>query len=99
MILGMLFVTYIPRVVPLLCLSKWELPKSALEFLALIPITILGALLMPMLLIQEGEFDISFNNQVLIVGLLTCLVALNSKKLGVIVIVGMFMMAVLRQIG
>jgi branched-subunit amino acid transport protein len=97
-IFGMLSVTYLPRVVPLLFLSKWTLPEPLLAFLSLIPITILGALLIPMLLVNDNQLDISFNNTYLIVGCLTCLVALKTKKLGIIVVFGMVAMAVLRSI-
>ena len=44
-ILGAMVVTYIPRMLPLVLLSKSKLPKKVEEFLDYIPIAILGSIL------------------------------------------------------
>lgn len=47
LILGMTFVTYIPRLIPFLMLSDRKLPKNLDKFLTFIPYTALGALIIP----------------------------------------------------
>lgn len=46
-IIGMMIVTYIPRVVPFYMLSGRKLPKWLEMFLGFVPYTALGALIMP----------------------------------------------------
>lgn len=46
-VLGMTFVTYIPRLLPFLIVSSSKLPKKVHRFLKLIPYTALGALIIP----------------------------------------------------
>lgn len=47
LILGMMAVTYIPRVVPLASLSNRPLPPAVRRFLQYIPYAALGALILP----------------------------------------------------
>lgn len=46
-IIGMMVVTYIPRVLPFFAFSGKKLPKQIEAFLAYVPYTALGALLIP----------------------------------------------------
>lgn len=47
LILGMMFVTYIPRLLPLVMVSGKKLPEKLERFLSFIPYTALGALIIP----------------------------------------------------
>ena len=47
LILGMMLVTYIPRLVPFLFISDRELPKRLKGFLKSVPYVALGALIIP----------------------------------------------------
>lgn len=47
LILGMMLVTYIPRLLPFLILSRLKLPGRLYRFLLLVPYTALGALIIP----------------------------------------------------
>lgn len=47
LILGMMFVTYIPRLLPFFMVSGKKLPKGLDRFLKFIPYTALGALIIP----------------------------------------------------
>lgn len=47
LILGMMLVTYIPRLLPLVFVSNKNLPKGIHRFLLFIPYTALGALIIP----------------------------------------------------
>lgn len=91
----MFLVTYIPRVLPLTILSKINLPKVIIDILDYIPVAILGALLLPTLLIIDGKIDISFDNLFLLAGLITVIISIFTKKLFVIVLAGIFTMFLL----
>lgn len=47
LILGMMLVTYIPRLLPFVIVSKQNLPQGIRKFLLFIPTTALGALIIP----------------------------------------------------
>lgn len=47
LVLGMMLVTYIPRLFPFLLVVKNKLPKKVEDFLSYIPYTALGALIIP----------------------------------------------------
>jgi len=47
LILGMMFVTYIPRLLPFLLMSNKKLPINLHRFLKFVPYTALGALIIP----------------------------------------------------
>ncbi|WP_026478797.1 AzlD domain-containing protein [Alkaliphilus transvaalensis] len=47
LIIGMMVVTYIPRLIPFNVLGKGELPPKLKRFLLFIPYTALGALIIP----------------------------------------------------
>ncbi len=46
-VLGMMLVTYIPRLVPFLLISGRVLPKKVTQFLEYVPYAALGALIIP----------------------------------------------------
>lgn len=60
LILGMMAVTYIPRLFPFLIITKDKLPKFIKRFLAYMPYAMFGALIFPGVLNAiEGEIYIS----------------------------------------
>jgi branched-subunit amino acid transport protein len=93
--LGMMVVTFLPRVLPLTILSKMTMPKFVIDVLNYLPVAILGALLMPTVLLKGGSIDISLNNLYLIAAIITTIVSIITKKLFVIVIAGIFAMYLL----
>lgn len=95
--LGMMVVTYLPRLLPVTILSRFTLPPFILECLEYLPVAILGALLFPTLLIQADQVTISFQNLTLIAGMLTTLVAIITKKLHWTVLAGILAMFFLNK--
>lgn len=92
---GMFVVTYIPRALPVTILSKFKLPQFVLDMLEYIPIAILGALLVPSLLLSDGVINISFDNHYLITGILSFIFGIFCKKLYAVVVFGIVVMAIL----
>lgn len=93
--LGMMVVTYFPRLLPVTILSKFNLPPFILECLEYLPVAILGALLFPTLFLIHGEIEVSLNNTYLIAGVFTTVVAILTKKLHWSVLTGIFVMFLL----
>lgn len=95
---GMFIVTYLPRALPLTILSKLKLPQFILEVLQYIPVAILGALLLPSILMPNGVLDISLSNYALIAAVITCIVAFSFKKLFLTIVTGVLSMFLLNYL-
>lgn len=93
-----MLVTYLPRMLPLVVLSKVTLPKKVLKFLDYVPIAILGAILIPSLVMKDQQLNISFGNEFLIAGVLTIILAKFVKRVDVIVLFGILVTILLRLI-
>jgi len=82
-------VTYLPRMLPLVVLSRRRLPAWFSEWLELIPPAILSALLAPTLFAGSGPRVLSLGKPELLAALPTLLFALRTRSLAGTVIVGM----------
>lgn len=91
LVIGMGLVTYLPRWFPILFLSKRELPRWFTEWLDLIPVAILSALVLPELVTGGGPRHLDLFRPQLWVALPTFLFAMKTKSLGGTVIVGMLL--------
>lgn len=87
-LVGMLAVTYIPRMLPALGLSRLALPSWFMEFLEYIPVAVLAALLFPSILIQNGRLAISWHNHYLIAAIPAFAAAIFKRSLFLPVIAG-----------
>ncbi len=92
-ILGMAFVTYVPRLVPVYFLSSRSLPPLVVAWLRYVPVAVLAAMLFPSLLVQEGQIDLGLDNLFLWAALPTLLVAWKTRSLFGSVVVGMIVVA------
>ncbi len=90
-------VTYLPRVFPVLLLSRRRLPPAVERWLSYVPVSVLAALLVPTLLAPEGSLDFAFTtNPALWVSIPVFVIAMLTRNLFVTVLSGMFMIAVFR---
>ncbi|MDD4635890.1 MAG: AzlD domain-containing protein [Dehalococcoidales bacterium] len=89
MLAGMCIVTYVPRWIPLVVLSGRRLPEWLIEWLDLIPVAILAALLFPLLVIPEEGGTINFFQPELLTAVPTAIIAFRLKSLSITVIAGM----------
>ena len=87
--LGMGLVTYLPRMIPLLFLSRQRLPVWFAEWLELIPPAILSALIAPTLLTDSSPRMLVMGKAELLAALPTLLCALKTRSLAGTVITGM----------
>ena len=90
LLLGMGLVTYLPRWAPLFFLSRRRLPQWFIEWLDLIPVSILSALLLPELVTSgAAPRQLDLLRPELLVALPTFFFAWKTRSLGGTVVVGM----------
>ena len=82
-------VTYLPRMLPLVALSRRRLPTWFTEWLELIPPAILSALLAPTLLASAEPRLLSLGKPELLAAVPTLLFAIRTRSLAGTVLVGM----------
>lgn len=93
----MALVTYLPRFLPLLLLSRRRLPPYLETWLSFVPVAVLAALLGPVLFTVEEKLVFHpLNNLYLLAGVPTFLVALFTRNLFYTVLAGMGSTALLR---
>ena len=88
-IIGMGLVTFIPRWLPLIYLTKRSMPSWLVEWLDFIPAAILSAILLPALITDSATKSIDLGRPEFIIAIPTFLFAIATKSLGGTVIVGM----------
>ncbi|MFF2457008.1 AzlD domain-containing protein [Peribacillus simplex] len=95
-IVGISIVTFIPRVVPLVLLSKMEIPKWGIDWLKHVPVAVMAALLAQELLLSEQVFSIKDNALNLAAALPAFLVAIFTRSLLGTVVIGVLSLMILR---
>ena len=96
LVLGMTLATYIPRMLPLVVLTRTGLPALALKWLSFIPVAVLSALLFPALFMKSGHLFFSLQNIYLVAAIPTILVAWFSRNLFATIIVGILATYILK---
>jgi branched-subunit amino acid transport protein len=91
LVLGMGFVTFLPRWIPLFFLARRNLPDLFVEWLDLIPVAIISALLLPALVTAGEPRHLAVFRPELLVAVPTFVFAQKTKSLGGTVIVGMML--------
>jgi len=93
---GMGLVTYLPRMLPMVVLSKIKMPALVLRWLRYVPPAVLAALLVPELLLKQGQWHVSLENHFLLAAVPTFAAAFWSRSLFLPVAVGMAAVVFLR---
>ncbi len=84
-------VTYLPRAFPLLYFAHRRMPQWLIDWLALIPVAILSALLAPSLFTDTGARSLVLGKLELLVAIPTLLFSLKTRSLGGTVLMGMLL--------
>jgi branched-subunit amino acid transport protein len=95
-IIGMVLVTYLPRLLPLWLLSSRRLPAVVERWLFYIPPAVLSALLLPELLAHNNRIDPAANQVYLIAAVPAFLVVWRTRSMFGAVLTGMVVVAALR---
>ena len=86
--LGMMFVTYLPRLLPLFALSQVRLPDRLMSWLSYLPAAILSALIFPGALMRNGVIDPGMSNPSLWALAASFAVAVKTRNLILTMLVG-----------
>ncbi|MBW6464698.1 MAG: AzlD domain-containing protein [Firmicutes bacterium] len=90
-------VTFIPRVLPILFLSRRSLPRPVVLWLSYVPVAVLAALLAPALFTPNGAVNLSFvENPVFWISIPVFIIAFYTRNLFATVLSGMVLIALLR---
>lgn len=89
LVLAMGAVTYLPRMLPLVFLSRRRLPSWLSEWLELIPAAVLSALIAPVLFAQSDPRTLALGKPEMIAAIPALLFALRTRSLALTVLVGM----------
>ena len=94
----MAVVTYLPRVLPAWSLRDKTLPPFVESWLKYVPVAVLAAMLLPSLIIQDGQLNLSWTNYFIWAAIPAGWVAWKKKSLFGTVVVGMLIVAAARLI-
>lgn len=92
----MMLVTYLSRMLPLVLLSRMNIPPLILSWLRFIPVAVLAALLAPEIMMDGTNLKLGMDNLSLWAALPCFLAAFVTKNLFVTVFSGMGMMVLLQ---
>lgn len=95
---GMALVTYLPRMLPLVVLSRFRLPPLMLRWLGFVPVSVLSALLAKELLIGANGLALPPEHPQLLAAVPAFLVAAATRSLMGTVLAGILAMALLRLV-
>jgi branched-subunit amino acid transport protein len=97
-IIGCAFVTFVPRVLPLMILSQMELPKWLIRWLKNVPVAVMAALLAQELLLSDNQFSIVDNGLKILAAIPAFIIAILTKSLLGTVMAGVIFMMILRMV-
>jgi len=98
LIVGMGLVTYIPRYLPLFFLTQRNLPRWFIEWLDMIPVAILSALVFSEIFLSGSPRHLDMLQIKSLVAIPTFLIAIKTKSLGGTVISGMILFWLMERI-
>ena len=97
-IIGMGFVTFGIRLVPIVLLGRIEIPPVVQRALRFVPPAVLTAIIVPELLYRNDQIDVSLTNVRLLAGLIAIVVAWRTKNALITIGVGMITLWVLQSL-
>ena len=96
LIVGMMVVTFGVRY-PILALSgRFQLPVWLVEALRFVPVAVLSAIIIPMVLAPKQTLWLAFDNEYLVAGIVSIIIAAKSRHLLLTIVAGMALFLVLR---
>lgn len=97
-ILIMALTGFLPRVIPMAIIRKHPIPHWFKVWLTFVPPAIFGALVFPDIFLTEGHLSLSLHNIPLLTTLLITPLVLKTKSLGVAVLAGGGVFALLEYV-
>lgn len=97
-IAGCMFVTYLPRFLPMYVLTRMEIPKIIIAWLRYVPVAVLAALIAPGIAASERQMFISPANVYLLASIPAFLVAWRTKSMLFTVSAGMIVVFIFKTL-
>jgi len=97
-ILGMTLVTFIPRYGVLALLGRVEMPKPIFRALKFVPPAVLSAIILPGLVLRDGQVSLALDNSYLVAGIFAALVAWRTRNLLLTIVLGMAAFLIYRAV-
>lgn len=98
LIAGMFAVTFSVRYLPLMMSGRLEFPPSFERALRFVPVAVLTALIMPMILLPDGQWQLSLGSPYIVASLVAVAVAAWRKSILLTIVVGLCVFFVLRLV-
>ncbi len=95
---GMAAVTFLIRYPILAIVGRIQLPPEMRDALQYVPVAVLTAIIMPAVLLTDGQPDIALDNAYLVAGMVAAGVAYWSRNLTWTILVGMMFFLVWRAV-
>jgi branched-subunit amino acid transport protein len=89
LVLGMGIVTYLPRWIPLILLSRRQLPEWLRQWLDFIPVAVLSALILPAVVTTGDPRHLAVFQPAMLVSIPVSIFAWKTRSLAGTVIIGM----------
>jgi branched-subunit amino acid transport protein len=89
MVIGMMAVTFGVRYPVLALVSRLSLPPAVLDALKFIPPAVLTAIIVPAVLMPEGQVSFRLDNAYLVAGIAAALISWRTKNLLLTIVLGM----------
>lgn len=97
-ILGAALVTFLPRVVPLMILSRFELPEWGMRWLNYVPISVMAALIGQEIFMNDGKISSLFDNVELYAAIPTFWIAIKTRSLLGTVLAGIISIMLIQMV-
>lgn len=89
LILGMVVVTFGVRYASLALTGRFPLPPAVVRLLAYVPVAVLTALVVPYVLVRDGQLSLGLDNAYLVGAIVAILLSYFSKNLLLTIALGM----------
>jgi len=95
-IFGLWIINYLPRMLPMVVLSKLRIPETVIRWLSFVPAAVLAAIIAPSVLMPDNRLFLSPQNAYLLAAVPAFAAAFKTKSLVWTLITGMLAMALLQ---
>lgn len=96
LIAGMAAVTISTRIPVLMLLSRRKLPAAIARALKYVPPAVLAAIIVPIVLLPNGQLDLRFSNTALIPSVVAVLISWRTRNLLLTIVLGMAALLLVR---
>ena len=99
LIVLMMAVTFGVRYPVLALVGRINIPPAVKRALAFVPVAVLSALSAPIVVINDGQWNVSFDNEYLVASVVAIAIAWKTRHLMLTIIIGMLVFMLLRLFG